>query len=175
MTRDDLRDALIKLAKRTGYSVMEIDYMGRMIAQVDIDPLPPNECGEPFEFTGRKVSVFDDPDDLNCINPEVPKPDAQIDLLVARREYASDVRNIAAIYRSGRGLSIAQNWRLFMNTWDWFRFWSVRHPNPQSRVKFAKALRELDAAARQITDNVNARLQEQGVHVLGAGAEEEEE
>ena len=66
--------------------------MVRMVVQADHDPLPPEDWGEPFEFSRRKLSVFDDHLDLNCINPSVPKPDAQVLLKEAWHEFKRDTR-----------------------------------------------------------------------------------
>ena len=98
MTNEELRDALIRLSKRTGLSVVEIDYMARIKAQADYDPLPPTNWGTPFEFAKRKVSVFDDEYDFYCINPEVPNPDAQVDMRVAWQEYVNDIKYVDRAY-----------------------------------------------------------------------------
>ena len=45
MTRDEILKTLQQLSKRTGFSIMEIAYMARIIAQADYDPLPPEEVG----------------------------------------------------------------------------------------------------------------------------------
>ena len=158
MTNEELRDALTVLAKRSGFSITEIDYMARIIVLADHDPLPPSKWGDPFEFASRKVSVFNDPHDFHCINPNVPKPDAQVDLLLAWQEFGMDATNTAAIYASRRELSVMQNWRLFLNSWDWFRFWSARHPNPDARMKFAQALLHCDELATRMADNAVDRV-----------------
>jgi hypothetical protein len=163
MTNEEMREALIKLAERMGFSVTEIDYMARMTAQPDYDPLPPEEWGEPFDFSGRKVCVFDD-DDFACISADVPKPDAQVDLRRAGQEWESDLATVAAIYDSGRELSVAQNWLLFLNGWDWLRFWSVRHPDAKARAKFAAA--EADEAAERNAEKANALLRKRGIEVF---------
>lgn len=162
MTNEDLRDALIVLAKRSGFSITEMDAMARMIAQADHDPLPPSKWGDPFEFASRKVSVFDDPHDFHCINSHVPNPDAQVDLLVAWQEFEKDTANAAVIYASGRDLSVIQCWRLFLNSWDWVRFWSLRHPDSVAREKFAQTLLQYDESARRIADMTAIRLPPSG-------------
>ena len=32
-------------------------------------------------------------------------------------------------------LSLARHWQLFRNQWDWFRFWSERHPDAEARAE----------------------------------------
>jgi hypothetical protein len=165
MTNEELRDALIRLSKLTGFSFEGIDYMARIIAQADYDPLPPEEWGAPFEFATHKVSAFDDEYDFDCFNAEVPRPNAQVDLRVAWQEYERDVKNIDCIYAAKPRLSIAKNWQLFMNQWDWVRFWSVRHPDAEAREMYRRSLRKADAAADRIADKAEARLRERGIQV----------
>ena len=129
MIDEELRDAYLRLAKRWGFSIVELGYMVRMVVQADHDPLPPEDWGELFEFSRRKLSVFDDHLDLSCINPSVPKPDAQVLLQDAWREFKRDTVNIDRIYAMNPDLSVARHWQLFLNQWDWFRFWSERHPD----------------------------------------------
>ena len=76
MTNEELRDLMVGISKRTGLSFGEIDYVAQMTVQAEYDPLPPAEWGPRFEFSSRKVSVFDDQYDFNCINANVPKPNA---------------------------------------------------------------------------------------------------
>jgi hypothetical protein len=166
MTNEELRDAYLLLAKRTGFSFVEIGYMARMIAQADHDPLPPEEWGEPFEFARRKLSVFDDTDDLNCINPSVPKPDAQVLLKEAWDEFKHDTVSIDRIYAMNADLSLARHWQLFVNQWDWVCFWALRHRDAETRMKFKKSLREADAAAERLAFKANYRLRERRVVML---------
>src|SRR6476659_7004866 len=75
MTREEILKTLQELSKRTGFSIVEIIYLARMMAQAEYDPLPPEEWGEPFEFPQRRISVIGDEWDFDCIHAEVPKPD----------------------------------------------------------------------------------------------------
>jgi len=165
MKRDELRDALIKLAQGKGLSAGEIDHMARMAVQGECDPLPSEKRGEPFVF-GQREAIFADAD-FYVVVANVPKPHAQVDLLVAWREYVNDLRSRSAIRASGRELSFMQRWRLFLNGYDWVRFWSVRHPEAQSRAAFAEALKQIDMTGRQVVDEANARLREAGNDGLG--------
>jgi hypothetical protein len=164
MSNEKLIAALIALAKRLGFTLTETDHMVRLIAQADIDPLPATEWGEPFTF-GPRVPVFDD-DDFLCINGEVPKPDAQVDLLAAWKEYVSDVRTAALIFEIDRDLSITQLMQLTKNASDWFRFWSVRHPNAQSRAKYAEGDKASTESMSRNADKAIALLRERGIEVL---------
>ena len=86
MNNDEVLKTLQRLSKRFGIPIVEIDYMARMIAQADTDPLSPEEWGKPFDYDNyRKVSL--NPDDIfsGGINAEVPEPNAQVDLLTAWR------------------------------------------------------------------------------------------
>jgi hypothetical protein len=151
MTNEELRDALIKLAKRTGFSVTEIDYMAQIIAQADYDPLPPGIWGEPFEFVRPKVSLVEG-DDFLCINLEVPEPNAQVDFRIAQREFERDIHSMNSAYESQGELILHSSMLVILNTWDWLRFWAVRHPDPQSRARYAAMAREC------ITDAMDLRL-----------------
>jgi hypothetical protein len=159
-------DAYLRLAKQTRFSIVEIGYMVRMVVQADHDPLPPEGWGEPFEFSRRKLSVFDDHLDLNCINPSVPKPDAQVLLQEAWREFKRDALNVNRIYAMNADLSLSKHWQLFLNQWDWFRFWSERHPDAEAREKFSQSLCEADAAAERLGAKAEYRLRQRGVVVL---------
>jgi hypothetical protein len=138
MSDDKYLKALIRLAKLMGMSVVKIDYVARMIAQADVDPLPPREWGEPFEF-GNKVAVLDD-DDFLCINPEVPQPDAQVDLLAAWNECMSDFGTAAAVHESGRDLSLSQLFQLASNGGAWFRFLVGSSPSPSVKGEVCRML-----------------------------------
>lgn len=165
MTNEELLAALARLANRMGFSITEVDYMVRIVVQADHDPLPPADWGEPFEFTKRKVSICDD-DDFDRINSEVPKSDAQVDLRFAWREFVRDVESIDRIYAKNPDLPLPNHWQVFVNQWDWLRFWSVRHPNPEARAKFERVLREADEAAVPITEKAQAGLSKRSVHPM---------
>ena len=162
-TNEELRDAYLQLAKQTGFSIVELGYMVRLNAQADYDPLPIEDWGEPFEFARRKLSVFDDPLDLSCFNPSVPKPDAQVLLSEAWHEFKRDTSSVERIYATNADLSLAKHWQLFRNQWDWFRFWALRHRDPEVRQKFSQSLREADAAAERLGRKADYRLRERGV------------
>ena len=115
MTDEELRDAFLQLAKQSGFSIVELGNMVRMVVQADHDPLPPEDWGELFEFSRRKLSVFDDHLDLNCINPSVPKPDAQVLLQEAWREFKRDALNVDRIYAMNPDLSLARHWQLLVS------------------------------------------------------------
>ena len=166
MTDEELRDAFRRLAKQSGFSIVELGYMVRMVVQADHDPLPPEDWGEPFEFSRRKLSVFDDHLDLNCINPSVPKPDAQVLLKEAWDEFKRDTRSINYIYTMNADLSLARHWQLFLNQWDWFRFWSERHPDAEAREKFSQSLREANAAAERLGSKADYRLRQRRAAML---------
>jgi hypothetical protein len=165
MTNEELRDGLIRLAKRMGLSIMEIDHMAKMVVQADHDPLSPEDWGDRFDFDKRKLTVFD-LDDFSCITPEVPKPDAEVDLRKAWIEFGRDISNINRILSQNPDLPIAKQWLVFLNQWDWFRFWSVRHPSPEARAKFAQGLAQGDAAAGDVADKANARLRQRGIEMM---------
>jgi len=165
MERAELRAALIKLAQGKELSVGELDYMARMTVQGECDPLPAEKRGEPFVF-GQREAIFADAD-FCVVVANVPEPHARVDLRAAWREYVNDLRSRSAIRASGRELSFIRRWRLFLNGYDWVRFWSVRHPEAQSRAAFAEALKQIDMTGRQVVEEANARLREAGIHLLG--------
>jgi hypothetical protein len=163
MTNDELRDALIRLSKRTGFSVVEVDYMARIIAQADhADPLPPENWGEPFEFPERKLSVIGDKCDFDCINAAVPKPDAQVDLLTALNEFKRDTKRCASLLKSKK-LSTESLVLISENQFAWARFLAARHPNPTMRTQFAKVADELGVLRAENSARANEHLRRQGV------------
>jgi hypothetical protein len=171
MTNDELRDELIALAKRYALSVMEIDYMARIIAQADYDPLPAAQWGEPFEFAPCKMSVFGDPYDFNCINSLVPKPDAQVDLTQAWKESLDDLRAVNSLFQkhgpgSALKLSLEQSWKLLLNQRDWTHFWSLRHWDARVRTVSARDLPVYDAVMKRTADWADAKLKKHNVAFL---------
>jgi hypothetical protein len=106
---------------------------------------------ESFTFN-RKYKLFEeDVLDLSVINGEVPKPDAQVDIEVAWREYERDLKNVADIYAWGAAQpSIEGNWRILLNHRDWSHFWSVRHPDAAVREQEKLELRECEASVQRI-------------------------
>jgi hypothetical protein len=90
---EELTTALVRLAERTEFSIVEVFYMAKMIAQAWVDPLPAEEWGEPCDFARPRQPLLD-LDDFSCINREVPSPDAQVDLHRAREEFEDDARII---------------------------------------------------------------------------------
>jgi hypothetical protein len=150
MTDKEILDALSVLAKRLGISLSEAHYIFRMAAQADHDPLPSSDWGELFQFSRRSWCPLDNDDFVN-INPTVPKPNAQVDLMTAWQECGDDLRNIADAYKSGRDeLTIERSWQLFVTNWAWVLFWSVRHPHASTRARFAEQLRQIEASAARI-------------------------
>src|SRR5271169_6813964 len=134
MTREEIFFCLIRLSKRTGFSCEELDYIARMIAQAAWDPLPPVEWGEPFEFARVKVSMFEDECDITRtkINGEVPKPNAQMNLLHAFTESTKDADAADRFFKGVQGfwkgyapaldssqLPLLKQWLMFRNQWDW--------------------------------------------------------
>jgi hypothetical protein len=165
MTREEekeLFDALIRLTKRVGFSIVEIDYMARMIAQADVDPLPPEEWGEPFEFSEFKISVTGDECDFDCINSKVPEPNSQVDLLTALKEFKRDTECCAYKLKSGK-LTTEALVLISNNQFAWAKFLAVRDPNPRMRILFAKAAAELGKLRAQNSERANAMLRHQGV------------
>jgi hypothetical protein len=162
-TNEKRLKTLQRLSKRTGFSIVEIAYMARMFAQAEYDPLPPEEWGEPFEFPERKVSLFGDEFDFNCIHAEVPKPDAQVDLLVARIEYGRDMRAFAAIYAAHPDLSLLVNWKIYDRLLEWERFWAVRHLDSETRKASEKEVLEMEAMRKGFSEKARAILRKRGV------------
>jgi hypothetical protein len=168
MTNDELRDELIRLGKLMGLSITEVDYMARMIAQADYDPLPPEEWGEPFEFPELKISITGDEVDFDCINSKVPEPNSQVDLLTALKQFQRDAECCAYKLKSGK-LSTEALVLISNNQFAWAKFLAVRDPNPRMRTLFAKAVAELGKLRAQNSERANAMLRRQGVVPLQSG------
>jgi hypothetical protein len=115
---------------------------------------------KPFTFN-RKYKVFEeDVLDLSVINGEVPKPDAQVDIEVALKEYERDLKNVADIYAWGAAQpSIEGNWRILLNHRDWSRFWSVRHPNAAVREQEKLERRACETSIQRIAAKARKCLQ----------------
>jgi hypothetical protein len=102
---------------------------------------------KPFTFN-RKYKVFEeDVLDLSVINGEVPKPDAQVDIEVALKEYGAAQP------------SIEGNWRILLNHRDWSRFWSVRHPNAAVREQEKLERRACETSIQRIAAKARKCLQ----------------
>jgi len=107
----------------------------------------------------NKFSVYHDELDLTCFNLEVPKPDAQVDIGLALKEYRRDVENIHFVYSNNAVQSLEINWRILLNHRDWMRFFSVRHPNEAERCRATRSLHKLDASIERITEKARSCLQ----------------
>jgi hypothetical protein len=163
MIRDEILKTLQQLSKRTGFSIVEISYMARMMAQADYDPLPPEEWGEPFEFPERRISVIGDEWDFDCIHAEVPKPDAQVDLRVAWKEAERDQRAIAAIFARHSDLPLRALWQIYNRLLQWERFWMVRHVDPEIRKASERQVLEIEAMMNGFSEKAKAILKRRGV------------
>jgi len=168
MNREEVLKMLQHISKRTGFSVSEVNYMARVIAQADSDPLPTEEWGQPFDYDDYgKMSL--DPNDTfsECINAEVPEPNAQVDLLYALKEFERDVKAADAFY-AGRSdsRSLSANWLIFENHWKWDRFWALRHPNPRTRLAFQHSFAEIDASRKRLAEKAEGLLRKRSVMVM---------
>jgi hypothetical protein len=164
----ELLDALIRLSKLTGHSITEVDYMARMIAQADVDPLPPEEWGEPFEFSEFRMSVTGDEADFDCISARVPEPNSQVDLLTALKQFQRDTQCCATLLKT-RKLPTEALVLISNNQFAWAKFLAARDPNPRMRALFAKAVAELGKLRAQNSERANAQLRRQGVIRLPEG------
>jgi hypothetical protein len=163
MTREEILKTLQKLSKHTGFSIVEISYMARMMAQADYDPLPPEEWGEPFEFPQRRISVIGDEWDFDCIHAEIPKPDAQVDLRIALIEAERDQRAIAAILARHSDLPLGALWQIYNRLLEWERFWMVRHLDPEIRKSSERNVQEIKAMMKGFGEKAKAILRRRGV------------
>ncbi len=162
-TRDEILKTLQQLSKRTGFSIVEISHMARMIAQADYDPLPPEEWGEPFEFPERKLSAVGEEWDLDCIHTKVPRPDAQVDLLAALKEAERDQRAIAAIFARHSDLKLSALWETYNRLLEWERFLAVRHLDPEVRKTSKRNVQEMEATMNGFREKAKAKLRRRGV------------
>jgi hypothetical protein len=106
-----------------------------------IDPLQWDELGAAY---GRHRVVFI----LGvAISIRVPKPNADIDLSLARELYEHDVMAVNSIFNLDQPLTLDQAWRVWSNHRDWLAFWAVRDPSAESRKACAEALALADAKA----------------------------
>jgi hypothetical protein len=83
MTQKEIAAILEKLSKRFGIPTEDIEFMARIDAQAEYDPLPPDKWGDRFEF--KLSCVFPD-DDFTHLNV-VPPPNACVDLLQAQAHW----------------------------------------------------------------------------------------
>src|SRR5262245_53231881 len=162
-TKEERLKTLQHLSKLTGFSIVEVDYIARMIAQAEYDPLPPKDWGEPFEFPQRGISVIGDEWDFDAINAEVPKPDAQVDLRVAWREAERDQRAIAAVFARHSDLPLGALWQIYNRLLEWERFWAVRHLDPETRKASEKRVLEMEAMRKGFSERAKAILRKRGV------------
>jgi hypothetical protein len=163
MTSEEFLKTLQQLSKRTGFSIMEISYMARMMVQTEFDPLPPEEWGEPFEFPERGISVIGDEWDFDFIHAEVPKPDAQVDLRDALIGAARDQRAIAAIFARHSKLPLEALWRIYNRLLGWERFWAVRHLDSDVREASKRNVLAIEGKMKGFREKAKAKLKQLGV------------
>lgn len=138
--------------KETGLeSIEEVHRCVRALAQSDYDTL---QTGNVFEDWSRAHLFVKD--DFTTLLVRVPPPDARVDLLRALLEYREDSRN--AEYAESRDLTIEQAWMIFLNAWDWSRFWATRHRFAEARARFAQRLAWFEAEGARIGEKTRARL-----------------
>jgi len=94
----------------------------------------------------------------------VPAPDAKISLVMAFDRFHRDMENAQAIVASGPDLEDAFN--VAKNSYDWCLFWSVRHPTPLMRARYAHEVKAMQAVNMQIVERIGAVLRKRGIEVL---------
>jgi hypothetical protein len=160
MISQTLQAGLESVARRTGFSLREIHAIARMVAQASYDPLPPDQWGGVHDDWSRE-QIFD-LDDLTTLVVNVPKPDAQIDLLLAWEEFRRDTESTS--YALTRDPSIGALLMIVGSGEAWSTFWAVRHPNPEVRAIHTVALVEIEALRQEIkvrAEAMTARRQDQ--------------
>jgi hypothetical protein len=94
----------------------------------------------------------------------VPDPDAKINLVRVFDRFHRDIENGQAIIASNPDLEDLLN--VAKNNYDWCLFWSVRHPIPSVRARYALELKASQAVNMQIVERVRAMLRKRGIEVL---------
>ncbi len=145
MPNERLLELHEQLAKEHGMSVMEIANLARTTVQAMINPV--EATGDAFVFQSQRArrepfGANEEDFDLAWINREVPKPDARVDLIEALQQFKSDIERGQMILNSDSTIDDAV--RVRDNHRAWFRFWSVRHPHPVMRAKFARFLETIE-------------------------------
>ena len=120
--------------------------------------------GRAFEFPERKISVTGDDFDFDCIHAEIPKLDAQVDLLDTWGVAQQDQRAIYAKLRSD--LSLRAAFQIYTRLLEWERFWAVRHPNPEMRKASARQVLEMEARMKGFSEKAKAILKRRGVGAM---------
>lgn len=154
---EELRDALIRLSARTALPLSQICYIARIVAQTDVDPLPPEKWGDAHDHWPRK-SVFPLCDFTTLLH-SVPPPYAQVDLLRALLEFHEDKRN--SEYAMQRELTVEQLIAIFDNAESWCAFWAIRHPDRESRLGFQIELQSFATLRSKIMSKAASKFAEQ--------------
>ncbi len=141
------------LAKKMKWEIGQLIKFAQTMAQGERDPLPPQEWGDVHEDWTREP-IFKDDDFSPTMLVNVPKPNAQVILVRARREYRNDLRTFNEAMASG--VSSEWEWRIQNQFIKWLRFWAVRWPDPEFRVELENSLPEEEAKL--------AKLQERRKH-----------
>ena len=125
---EDLDDDLRDLLEVCDLWRTEEEMMREMLLNA-IDPITP--LGDRFVFEKREPNDF-------YVSLEVPEPGAQVDLGVACEVAQKDAKACQLVLESDPSLEAVI--RVYKNTLDWLRFWSVRFPNAEVRESLAKEL-----------------------------------
>jgi len=132
----------VELAKKSGLEMQQLSEFAHTIVQSEYDPLPAMEWSIVHDDWSRE-QIFKDDDFSPSILVNVPKPDAQVILVKALREYELDGRDMNAAL--DRGVSADWAWRILNQAAKWHRLWAARHPNPEVRAKHAQSLADFEA------------------------------
>jgi hypothetical protein len=97
--------------------------------------------------------------DLTSFNVSIPKPEAEVDIELALREYNRDRANIDFLYMNNVELSVETNWLVLHNYRDWARFWSERHPNVAERARMARELCLTERSIQRVAAKARAALE----------------
>jgi hypothetical protein len=130
------------ISERTGFSVKEIVEMVREYVSAALDPIEAE--GELFEFEPDPNAPIGD---LDWIDTEVPKPDAQVDLITALYKSKSDLRRCKQVL--AKRVPLGKLLAVMRNMIGWLRFRAVRDPSPEGREEAKRQLAEWE---RQIAE-----------------------
>ncbi|MCA1513639.1 hypothetical protein [Bradyrhizobium sp. NBAIM01] len=133
---------LERLARRHNITIREImAEMGEVIRREFNAEHNQNASGPLFTFVRNHVVGPD-----YFVSANVPGPEAVVDIFEARAVWTADVKFASVLLDIYHSRDLAKD--VLANTLAWSRFWAVRFPTSEGRVKFKAVLEELEEKPR---------------------------
>jgi len=150
--RQRLLELYQDIAKRFGMSLIDVDRVTRAIVLMELDPIMAE--GEPFMFKSQEARqpIGDGPYYIFwTLNERVPRPDDNVDLKVALKEFKRDCGVINDLLEfHAAELSFEMVARIHVQSLQWMEFWSRRHPDAERRAAYAAVIERAEPETARV-------------------------